>query len=76
MAQWHLKTSKAVARSIKERLANAVSYRTYEITNAVAAGINGNKIMANKRRVGDDRNRENFKTSIIIVFGELDHYAR
>jgi transposase len=64
---------KRVARTIKERLANVVSYCTHGITNAVAEGIN-NKIMAIKRRVGGYRNRENFKTAIYFYCGGLELY--
>jgi len=66
-----LKPMKKVARTIKERLANVVSYCTHGITNAVAEGINS-KIMAIKRRVGGYRNRENFKTAIYFYCGGLD----
>ena len=46
-----LEPLKTVARSIKERLQNVVSYCTHRITNAVAEGMNS-KIMSIKRRVG------------------------
>jgi transposase len=66
---------KKVARTIKERLANVVSYCTHGITNAVAEGINS-KIMAIKRRVGGYRNKENFKTAIFFYCGGLDLHPR
>ena len=66
---------KKVARTIRERLTNVVSYCTHGITNAVAEGINS-KIMAIKRRVGGYRNRENFKTAIYFYCGGLDIYPR
>lgn len=66
-----LEPLKQVARTIKERLANVVSYCTYGITNAVAEGLNS-KIMSIKRRVGGYRNRENFKTAIFFYCGGLD----
>jgi transposase len=66
---------KKVARMIKERLANVVSYCTHRITNAVAEGINS-KIMAIKRRVGGFRNVENYKTAIYFYCGGLDLYPR
>jgi transposase len=66
-----LEPMKKVARTIKERLANVVSYCTHGITNAVAEGINS-KIMAIKRRVGGYRNRENFKTAIYFYCGGLE----
>jgi transposase len=68
-----LEPMKRVARTIKERLANVVSYCTHGITNAVAEGINS-KIMAIKRRVGGYRNRENFKTAIYFYCGGLELY--
>ncbi len=46
-----LEPMKTVATTIKERLANVVSYCTHGITNAVAEGMNS-KIMSIKRRVG------------------------
>ncbi len=61
---------KTVARSIKERLQNVVSYCTHNITNAVAEGMNS-KIMSIKRRVGGFRNRQNFKTAIFFYCGGL-----
>lgn len=70
-----LEPMKKVARMIKERLANVVSYCTHRITNAVAEGINS-KIMAIKRRVGGYRNIENFKIAIYFYCGGLDLYPR
>ncbi len=71
----NLEPLKKVARTIKERLANVVSYCTHGITNAVAEGINS-KIMAIKRRVGGYRNRENFKTAIYFYCGGLNLYPQ
>lgn len=62
---------KAVARTIKERLANVVSFCTHGITNAVAEGMNS-KIQSIKRRVGGYRNPDNFKTAIYFYCGGLD----
>jgi hypothetical protein len=42
---------KTLAKTIKERLKNVVSFCTHKITNAVAEGMNS-KIMSIKRRVG------------------------
>lgn len=70
-----LEPLKKVARTIKERLENVVSYCTHGITNAVAEGLNS-KIMAIKRRVGGYRNRENFKTAIFFYCGGLDLHPR
>ena len=64
---------KAVARSIRERLRNVVSYCTDRITNFVAAGMNS-RIMFIKRRVGGFRNRQNFKTAIFFYCGGLSLY--
>lgn len=68
----HTKLSplKKVAKTIKECLANVVSYCAHRITNAVAEGINS-KIMSIRRRVGGYRNRENFKTAIYFYCGGL-----
>lgn len=70
-----LEPMKKVARTIKARLANVVSYCTHGITNAVAEGINS-KIMSIKRRVGGYRNRENFKTAIFFYCGGLNLYPQ
>lgn len=70
-----LEPLKKVARTIKERLENVVSYCTHRITNGVAEGLNS-KIMSIKRRVGGFRNRENFKTAIFFYCGGLDLYPR
>ncbi|QDU94688.1 Transposase [Lignipirellula cremea] len=61
---------KKAARTIKQRLANVVSYCTHGITNAVAEGVNS-KIMSIKRRVGGFRNIENFQTAIFFYCGGL-----
>jgi transposase len=66
---------KKVAKTIRDRLANVVSYCTHGITNAVAEGMN-RKIMSIKRRVGGYRNRENFKTASYFYCGGLDLYPR
>jgi transposase len=70
-----LEPMKKVARMIKDRLQNVVSYCTHGITNAVAEGINS-KIMSIKRRVGGYRNIENFKIAIFFYCGGLDLYPR
>ena len=71
----HTKLSpmKKVARTIRDRLDNVVSYCTHGITNAVAEGINS-KIQSVKRRVGGYRNKENYKTAIFFYCGGLDLY--
>lgn len=68
-----LEPMKKVARTIKERLDNVVSYCKHHITNAVAEGINS-KIMAIKRRVGGYRNKQNFKTAVLFYCGGLQLY--
>ena len=74
---WHkrvihtkLEPMKTVARTIKERLPNVVSYCTHRITNAVAEGMNS-KIMSIKRQSSGFRNRENFKTAVYFYCGNL-----
>ena len=70
-----LEPMKTVARTVRERLTNVVSYCTHGITNAVAEGMNS-KIMAIKRRVGGYRNRDNFKTAILFHCGGLNLYPQ
>ncbi len=62
---------KKLARSLKERIDNMVTYCTHGITNAVAEGINS-KIMSIKRRARGYRNIENFKTAVLLYCGGLD----
>ena len=62
---------KKVARMIKTRLENVVSYCRHFITNAVAEGLNS-KIMSIKRRARGFRNKTNFKTAIFFYCGGLD----
>jgi transposase len=70
-----LEPMKKVARTIKGRLKNVVSYCKHPITNAVAEGINS-KIQSIKRRVGGFRNKQNYKTAIFFYCGGLDLYPR
>jgi len=74
---WHkraihvtLKPMKTVARLIKERLQNVVSFCTHKITHAVAAGMNS-RTMSIKRRVGGFRNGHHFQTAISFYCGGL-----
>ena len=68
----NLEPIKKVARTIKERIDNVVSYCTFDgISNGVAEGINS-KIQSIKRRVGGYRNRDNYKTAIFFYCGGLD----
>jgi len=66
---------KKLAKSLKERIDNIVTYCTHGITNAVAEGINS-KIMSIKRRAGGFRNIENFKKAVLFYCGGLDLYPR
>jgi transposase len=66
---------KKVATTIREHLANVVSYCVHGITNAVAEGIQS-KIMPIKRRVGGYRNRGNLKKAIYFYCGGLDPYQQ
>ncbi len=66
---------KKVARTIRERIDNVVSYCQHEITNAVAEGINS-KVQSIKRRVGGFRNKQNYKTAIFFYCGGLDLHPR
>jgi transposase len=70
-----LEPMKKVAKTIKQRLANVVSYCKLQITNAVAEGMNS-KIMSIKRRVGGFRNVQNYMTAIFFYCGGLDLYPR
>jgi len=70
-----LEPMKKLARTLKARLANIVTFCTHGITNGVAEGINS-KIMSIKRRAGGYRNIENFKKAIYFYCGGLDLYPR
>lgn len=70
-----LEPMKKLARTLKERLSNIVTFCTHGITNGVAEGINS-KIMSIKRRAGGYRNIENFKKAIFFYCGGLDLYPR
>ncbi|MFN7290331.1 MAG: transposase [Pirellula sp.] len=62
---------KRLARTLKKRIDNIVTYCTHGITNSVVEGINS-KIMSIKRGAGGFRNRENFKTGIFFYSGGPD----
>jgi len=66
-----LEPMKKVARMIKSRLTQVVSYCEHQITNAVAEGLNS-KIMSIKRRAAGFRNKDNFKTAIFFHCGGLE----
>jgi transposase len=64
-------TDEKLARSLKERIANIVTYCKHGITNAVAKASN-RKIMSITRRAGGYRNIENFKIAVLFYCGGLD----
>ena len=64
----NLEPMKTLAKTIKVRFKNVVSFCTHKITNAVA----NSKILSIKRRVGGFRNNQNFKTAIFFYCGGLD----
>ena len=66
---------KKVARMIRSRVANVLTYCKHQITNGVAEGLNS-KIMTIKRKACGFRNKENFKTAIYFHCGGLDLYPR
>jgi len=68
-----LEPVKKVARMLKSRLENIVSYCRYPITNGVAEGLNS-KIMTIKRKACGFANREHFKTAIYFHCGGLSLY--
>jgi transposase len=70
-----LKPLKKVARTIRERIDNVVSYCQHPITNAVAEGINS-KVQSIKRRVGGFRNKQNYMTAIFFYCGGLELHPR
>jgi transposase len=62
---------KKLARGLKKRIDNIVTYCTHGITKAVAEWINS-KIISIKRRAGGYRNTENFKTAVLFYCDGLD----
>ncbi|HEY0982704.1 MULTISPECIES: transposase [unclassified Schlesneria] len=66
-----LEQMKSVARFIKDRLVNVVSYCSHPLTHGGAEGLNS-RIISIKRRVGGFRNRQNFKTTIFFRCGGLN----
>jgi transposase len=80
LKDWHsrvihtnLEPLKKLARTIKDCLANVVSYCSLRITNAVAE-VSNIKITAIKRSGGGYRNRQNFKTATYFYCGGLNLY--
>ncbi|MEZ0228736.1 MAG: ISL3 family transposase [Planctomycetota bacterium] len=68
-----LKPVIAVAKMMKRRLANVMTYFTHRITNAVSEGLNS-KIQTIKKKAYGYRNRDHFKTAILFHCGGLDLY--
>jgi transposase len=64
-----------VARMIRDRLRNVVTYCRLQLTTSVAEGLNS-KITAIKTRACGYRNRDHFKTAIYFFCGGLDLYPR
>lgn len=70
-----LEPVKKVARMLRVRLKNVLTYCKHRITNGVAEGLNS-KIMTMKRKACGFRNKDNFKTAIYFHCGGLDLYPR
>ena len=68
-----LEPLKKVARMMKRRLDNVLTYLRHPITNAVAEGINS-KIQRIERTARGFRDRENFETAILFHRGNLQLY--
>lgn len=66
-----LEPVKKVARMVKRKLDNVLTYCKQPFTNATAEGLNS-KIMAIKRRAGGYRNAEHFETVIYFYCGGLN----
>ena len=64
-----------VARMLKRRLENVMTYFRHRVTNAVLEGLNS-KIQTVKKRAYGFRNKESFKTAILFHCGGLDLYPR
>ena len=60
-----------VAKTLKARLENIVSYFRHRITNATAEGLNS-KIQALKANARGFRNFFNYRTRILFFCGKLD----
>ena len=68
-----LEPMKRVAKMLRDRLDNIVTYCKHRITQGVAEGLNS-KIMAIKRYACGFRNERNFETAIFFHCGGLDLY--
>ena len=65
----------AVARTLKRRLDNILTYLRHRITNALNEAVNA-QVEKVKRLARGYRNRTNFQTAIYFHFGGLDLYPR
>ena len=65
----------AVARTLKRRLDNILTYLRHRITNALNGAVNA-QVEKVKRLARGYRNRTNFQTAIYFHFGGLDLYPR
>jgi len=68
-----LEPMKKVARMLRERLHNILTYLEYRVTNAISEGVNS-IIQWIKYTARGFRNRENFKIAILFHLGGLDLY--
>jgi len=62
-----------IARMLRKRLHNILTYLEYRVTNAISEGVNS-IIQWIKYTARGFRNRENFKTAILFHLGGLDLY--
>jgi|688.fasta_scaffold39255_4 transposase len=69
-----MKPMKKLAKTLKGRTDDILTYCTHGITNGVTEGINS-KIISIERRVGGYRNIENVKATFFCCSG-LDPYQR
>jgi transposase len=68
-----LKPMSDVAKMIKRRFENIITYLKHHITNAVAEGLNS-KIQQIKSAARGFRNFNNYRTAILFFCGKLDLY--
>jgi transposase len=64
---------KRVARMLRKRIYNILTYLEHRVTNAISEGVNS-IIQWIKYTARGFRNRENFKTAILFHLGGLDLY--
>lgn len=68
-----LKPIQDIAKMLKKRIENVLTYFQHPITNAVSEGINS-KIQTIKKMANGFRNMENFRTAIFFHCGGLELY--